>query len=123
MVAITHPDALRPARRPILRPAARPAPSAVYVRRRLAVLGLLALLLASALLLVDVVGGALAGDEPASPLPVAEVSVVVQPGDTVWSLAAELAEGSDPRPIVDAITEANGGAALEAGQRLVLRMP
>ena len=55
--------------------------------------------------------------------PVAEVQVVVQPGDTVWSIAAALAEGDDVRPVVDAIVEANGGADLVAGQRLELRLP
>ena len=114
MVAITHPGALR---QPLRRPAA------VYTRRRLAVLGLAAVLLAAALLVADLVSGLLAGDEPAPVRPVAEVSVVVQPGDTVWSLATELAAGEDPRPVVDAIAEANGGAALQPGQRLLLRLP
>jgi hypothetical protein len=55
--------------------------------------------------------------------PVAELSVLVQPGDTVWSIADSLAGDGDVRPIVDAITEANGGADLIAGQRLILRLP
>lgn len=111
MVAITHPGTLR-----------RP-PADVYTRRRLAALGLLALVVALALVLADLASGVLAGDEPALVRPVAEVSVVVEPGDTVWSIATDLAAGGDTRPIVDAIAEANGGAALEAGQRLVLRLP
>ena len=44
---------------------------------------------------------------------------VVQPGDTFWSIAAEVAPGEDPRPIVDRLRAANGGDALQAGDRLV----
>jgi hypothetical protein len=114
MVAITHPGALCQPRR---------QPAAVYTRRRLAVLGLVALVLAGALLLAELTARFTAAGEPAPLRPVAEVAVVVQPGDTVWSIATDLARGGDPRPIVDAIADANGGAALEAGQRLVLRLP
>ena len=45
---------------------------------------------------------------------------VVQPGDTFWSIAAEVAPGEDPRPVVDRLQEANGGGALRAGDRLVI---
>ncbi len=125
MVAITHPGTFtaRPVRG--ARPA-RAAVPAVYRRRRLAAAGLLALLLAVGLLLVDVVGAALdrGTAEPSfGGERVAEVSVVVEPGDTVWSIAAALAPGDDPRPVVDALVAANGGSALQVGQRLVLRLP
>ncbi len=42
------------------------------------------------------------------------------PGDTLWSIARELAPASDPRPVVDLLVEANGGSAIEAGQMLVI---
>jgi nucleoid-associated protein YgaU len=45
---------------------------------------------------------------------------VVQPGDTFWSIAAEVAPGEDPRPVVDRLQDANGGGALQAGDRLVI---
>ena len=45
----------------------------------------------------------------------------VQPGDTYWSIALELAPGVDPRPIVDRLIEANGGSnSLDVGQRIVV---
>jgi nucleoid-associated protein YgaU len=49
-------------------------------------------------------------------------SVVVQPGDTLWSIASAVAEGADVRGVVDEIQELNGldGAALRPGQVLVL---
>jgi len=45
---------------------------------------------------------------------------LVQPGDTLWAIATVLAPGSDPRPIVARLEEANGGNVLEIGQRLVI---
>jgi hypothetical protein len=45
---------------------------------------------------------------------------VVQRGDTLWTIATRLAPDSDPRPVVDALRSANGGAALEVGDELVL---
>lgn len=53
-------------------------------------------------------------------VPVAGQTYVVQPGDTLWSIAAEIAPDSDPRPVVDALREANGGPVLEVGTRLTL---
>jgi nucleoid-associated protein YgaU len=45
---------------------------------------------------------------------------VVQAGDTLWSIAVPMSEGSDPRMVVDAIERANGiqGRPIVPGQRL-----
>lgn len=53
-------------------------------------------------------------------VPVAGQQYVVQPGDTLWSIAEAIAPDSDPRPVVDALREANGGPVLEVGTRLTL---
>ncbi|MBI4259760.1 MAG: LysM peptidoglycan-binding domain-containing protein [Actinobacteria bacterium] len=48
---------------------------------------------------------------------------VVRPGDTLWAIAARIAgPTADPRPVVDAIVEANlmDPGALVPGQRIVL---
>ena len=45
---------------------------------------------------------------------------VVQPGDTVWTIAHRLDPTGDPRATVDRIVALNGGAALQPGQRLRL---
>jgi Tfp pilus assembly protein FimV len=45
---------------------------------------------------------------------------VVQPGDTIWSIAHDLDPTGDTRATVDRIVALNGGAALEPGQRLRL---
>ena len=52
-----------------------------------------------------------------------ESSVVVQSGDTLWSIAASVADGDDVRVVVDRIQELNGleGAELAPGQ--VLELP
>jgi nucleoid-associated protein YgaU len=49
-------------------------------------------------------------------------SVVVHPGDTLWSIAARVAGGTDIRETVEQIIDLNGVAAqsIEPGQRLVL---
>jgi Tfp pilus assembly protein FimV len=54
------------------------------------------------------------------PVPVAGQQYVVQPGDTLWSIASEIAPDADPRAVVDALRAANGGPELEVGSRLIL---
>lgn len=50
-------------------------------------------------------------------------SVVVQPGDTLWSIAQDVAGSADVRGVVDRIQEVNGlhGTVLQPGQ--VLELP
>jgi len=44
---------------------------------------------------------------------------VVQPGDTLWSIASSLTDG-DIRSFVDELIDLNGTASVDVGQRLVL---
>lgn len=120
---IPHVDRAAPPRRPDLRvlPGGRSRrPSrAVLLRRRLVA----ALVLASALWLAGWVLGSLGGGPLAAPgpaRPVSRATYVVQPGDTLWSVAARLDRGGDIRDTVQALAGANGGSAITAGQRLVL---
>ena len=98
-------------------------------RRRLAVLvALIAAVLLAAVLAVQLVGWVSDVDGSPSPEPldvtprglVAGHEYVVQPGDTLWSIATEIAPDRDPRAVVDALREANGGPELEVGDRLIL---
>ncbi|WES65801.1 LysM peptidoglycan-binding domain-containing protein [Microbacter sp. GSS18] len=49
-------------------------------------------------------------------------TVTVDPGDSLWSIAQEIAPAADPRDVVDAITRLNAldGAVLRAGQSLAI---
>ena len=49
-----------------------------------------------------------------------ETMLVVQSGDSLWAIAEALAPGRDPRPIVDALADRNGGTVLRAGDVLVV---
>jgi hypothetical protein len=146
MVAIAHPTPHEPsleAHVPAFvggRTAARSRPSAVYRRRR-AVAAVLAAALAIAfaaiggpLVTTAFDGGAdssVADSSVAEPTAALHVDVsasghhviVVQPGDTLWSIARRLDPEADPRPLVDRLVALNGVVAVAPGQRLVLPGP
>jgi nucleoid-associated protein YgaU len=104
--------------------ARRPAPTraprshrraAVYFRRRVVA----AALAVGVVLAAAQAGAALGG----SSLATAErrpqvVSVVVEPGDTLWSVARRVAPDADPRPVVDALVAARGTTALVPGETI-----
>lgn len=101
----------------------RPASPAVYRRRRLVVAVALGLLVSA----LSLLGGELVGRVTGAPgISVVGASVeptvhVVQPGDTLWSIAREVAPaGVDVRATVDRLVAANGGSVLQVGQRIVL---
>jgi hypothetical protein len=90
-------------------------------RGRIAVLVLLALLalLATTLGFVLSSGSAAAGGPGAA---VGSSIVVVQPGDTLWSIAARANPNADPRVLVQRIIDVNAlpGADVQPGQELSL---
>jgi LysM domain-containing protein len=72
--------------------------------------------------LLLIVPGLARGDGPEEPE--SRVVYVVEAGDTPWSIARRVAPGHDPRPVVDALVEANdlrGG--LQVGQELSVPVP
>ena len=132
MAAVVHPapyrrEALRraplvvlPEGRPAPRPAARRVGPGVYARRRAAaVLLLVGVALAVRLVLGALGGGPLTAPEPVH-VPVAATTYVVQPGDTLWSVARRLDPRGDVRITVARLADANGGTSLQVGQRLHL---
>ena len=142
MVAIaTAPRDLRPRfpSRPVLvvlPPVTRPG-ARVYRRRRLGVLAVaVGIVLLTALLLSRAGAGdaghlrIAAADAPIVREPAAygasgqrvpaRAVYLVQPGDTIWSIAHDLDPSGDTRATVDRIVALNGSAALEPGQRLRL---
>jgi hypothetical protein len=100
----------------------RPLPDRAtrFRRRRLAVLVVAVVLLAALVSLTKFVvstsSARAVGETPASPI--TEAVYVVQPGDTLWSIAQRIAPNEDPRPIVDELRELNEGVELEVGTRL-----
>ena len=92
-----------------------------------------AVIAALLLLFVVIVGsvavgrGALAGLAPApSKLSVSTAHagttgvVVVQPGDSLWSIARRVQPVGDVRSLVDQLASSNGSAVLQPGDRIVL---
>ena len=139
MVAIAHPVP-SPHRRSPVRPAPRPRLRVIeggrrevgvdtYRRRRVvAAVALFAAAVVSVLVLRVVVGALAAGVLPAPPpagpvsgeVPAGAPTYVVQPGDTLWSIAESLDRSGDVRATVDALARANGCAALDVGDRIAL---
>jgi Tfp pilus assembly protein FimV len=50
-------------------------------------------------------------------------TVVVQSGDTLWSLAQQLAPEEDPRAVVDAVVDLNGLQDADLVPGMVLQLP
>jgi nucleoid-associated protein YgaU len=99
----------------------RPLSVATYRRRRLAALVVVVGLAIAAWTALGALGGALTAPVRSAPLPTDHATVVeVAPGDTLWSIARRLQPEGDPRPLVDRLATANGGAVVRAGDRLVL---
>jgi hypothetical protein len=106
----------------------RPGVSARVARRRRHVaFAVLLLLVASAVwalggLLGWLGSGPLAapGPDPSVAVPAAAVVHVVQPGETVWSIARSAQPHGEIRPLVDRLERELRGRALQVGDRLVL---
>ena len=106
-------------------PTQRSHSRAVAVRRRQAVvLGLIAAAAVVALILPwGGAGGrplATSGSAPTGGALLAHQDYVVQPGDTLWTIASRLDPRGDPRPLVDAMTAEIGGGTLVSGERILL---
>jgi nucleoid-associated protein YgaU len=109
------------------RPVRVQAPSrrvALRRRRLMAVAALvlfvLALQLAVHLATAWLGGGSLAVPEPRPAAAAAGSVYVVQPGDTLWTLARRAQPTGDLRPLVGRLAAARDGRPLQAGQRIVL---
>jgi hypothetical protein len=112
---------------PALSPSARSDHSRIVagrVRRRRLLLGATA---AGILVALALPWGGAGGHPLATPGPVlagaavtAGADYVVQPGDTMWSIARRLDPGADPRVIVAQLEAQVGSDSLQAGERIHL---
>lgn len=101
-------------------PGRRPAsPLRLTTRGRVVVVAILIapLLLTVSLLFRSQVD---ASSAPTAPRPYP--TIVVQPGDTLWTIAGRVAPGRDPRAVIHQIREINGlsSASIQPGQRLAV---
>ncbi len=112
--------------RPVWKPAAarqtqaEPASASVRLTARgKVVIGLLAAAIAGILIAIAYAGGGSAGPSPAA----APATVVVHDGDTLWSIARQIAPRADPRAEVATLQRLNhlSGVDLTPGQVLVTR--
>ena len=115
-----YPATRRAVPRAAIARARRPS-SAVYWRRRFAVVGMAVGLVVVAAQAGDALGGSpLAAPErrPASSSATTKtvVEVTARPGDSLWSIVERTFPGEDPRPRVDELVEARHGAPLVPGE-------
>lgn len=99
---------------------ARLAQQALYRRRRLLAIVLAVVVLATVLLLASAAVARIAGGVPSSAAGTPSPTVVVQPGDTLWSVAAAVAPDVDVRVTVDRLVALNGSSPIVVGQQLEL---
>lgn len=111
---------------PLTASALRPTRAVTGTRLRLTLRGRRVLAFVAALPAVIVLsiavlgGGAALASRDAGAGPGAFTTVTVAPGDSLWSIAEEVAPERDPRDVVDAIVRLNAldGAGVRAGQTL-----
>jgi hypothetical protein len=91
-----------------------------YLRRRLvAAVVAVALVAALHLLAGSALAGTAGGGTPSAAAgATSPVTHVVQPGDTLWTIAERVAPGEDLRPVVDELRQRHGSTELEVGDRL-----
>jgi len=121
-IALSRPGAPRAEVRPRTQPH-RTATRLRLTARGRAVLAALAALPAIVVLVGAILGGgaALASLEGGASAGSFE-TVTVMPGDSLWSIAEEIAPDADPRDVVAEIARLNGltGSVVGAGQRLAI---
>jgi hypothetical protein len=99
------------------RPGARPLR---LTRRGTLVMALGVVLLGAVMLIVAHLSAGSPADSPARSGVASGAVVTVQPGDTLWSIAGEVAPNRDPRQVVERLREVNhlSSASLIPGQTL-----
>ncbi|HEY3669375.1 MAG TPA: hypothetical protein VGN51_00435 [Acidimicrobiia bacterium] len=107
-------------RRTVASGSARVVSRTIYWRRRAVVA-----VMVVALLFVMARAGVALGESPSIPErhPAHLVSnpsptTVVEPGDSLWTVAERLAPNDDPRPVVDALSSARHGTVLTPGETI-----
>jgi len=90
--------------------------TAVYWRRRLAVVAMAVGLVVVAAQAGDALGGSPLAAPERRPTSSTVVEVTARPGDSLWSIVQRTFPGDDPRPRVDELMEARHDAPLVPGE-------
>ena len=116
--ATARPRPTTQSRRTVAAGSARVISRTTYWRRRAVV----AVMVVALLFVMARAGVALGGSTPAAPerhpAHSSAVSTVVQPGDSLWTVAERLAPDDDPRPVVDALSSVRHGTVLTPGETI-----
>lgn len=98
---------------------------AMYLRRRVGA-AVIALVVVAAVALAAAGASSLLSTDaspasaPASATAPVGATYVVQPGDTLWSIAGSIGAEGDVRAVVHELSERTGGSVLQPGQRIPL---
>lgn len=103
-------------------PSAAPARRRVSpaVRRRRALLGVMALLTVGLALPLSGTGGHSHPTGSAAAGNIGGATYTVRPGDSLWSIAERVEPSADPRPLVARLAAATGSESVVPGERIVL---
>ena len=119
--ATARPRPTTQSRRTVAAGSARVVSRTTYWRRRAVV----AVMVVAMLFVMARAGAALGGNTPSAPErhpahsgQVQAATTVVQPGDSLWTVAERLAPDNDPRPVVDALSAARHGTELTPGETI-----
>ena len=108
-------------------PAARQAPLRLTRRGKFVFIGLPLILLAALVLSLAgfLTAPAKAADSTAELSATPTVTVTVQPGESLWTIAGSVSPERDPRDVVADIVQLNnlGGARVQPGQQLYVPTP
>ena len=110
-----HPATRRVVPRAAIARARRPS-TAVYWRRRLAVVAMAVGLVVVAAQAGDALGGSPHAAPERRPTSSTIVEVTARPGDSLWSIVERTFPGEDPRPRVDELVDARHGVPLVPGE-------
>lgn len=116
-IGLSHPHLPRTDRQAAAR---RQARRQVYLRRRLVALALLVAIAVATVAAVALTTQGVQADDGTAPVTGEPVRHVVAPGESLWSIAEQLAPGADPRPIVHELERSAGSASLQVGQALII---
>lgn len=100
--------------------ARRQARQQLFWRRRLVALAVVVALVIATISTVALTTQGVQADDGTAPVTGQPVRHLVAPGESLWSIAEQLAPDADPRPLVRELERSAGTTNLQVGQVLVI---